>query len=156
MDPDPPTQEDTIFTVGVWDLLHPGHVDVLTRMRQMCGELIVGVVSDDDIAKYKRKPIMTLDERVAMVAALKCVDRVVVGAPLPEETTIEQLDSMNAHYIAKAFSKEERVRGIREHAHFIAVRRFLEVPRSTELSTTEIIDRIIKSSTPSPIESAMD
>jgi len=137
-----PPDEVVVYTVGVWDLLHPGHLDVLVRLRNMGTRLVVGVVGDDAIARYKRRPIMTLAERAAMIGSLQCVDEVLLDAPLPDETSLEMLDVLGFSFLAKSFSPEERERGLREHAHLGD--RFVEAPRGeVRLSTTDILRRVV-------------
>ena len=140
-----PPDEVVVYTVGVWDLLHPGHVDLLTRLRTMGTKLVVGVVGDEAIARYKRRPVMTLAERGAMVGALKSVDEVLLEAPLPSDTSVEMLDRMGYAFLAKSFSAPERERGLAEHAHLGD--RFVEVPRCGKgPSTTDLLERVLEAS----------
>ena len=60
------------------DILHYGHIRYLKKCRSMCFILIVGVMTDRAIKKYKgQSPIMTYKERVEIIQAIKYVDRVV-------------------------------------------------------------------------------
>nr|WP_239091990.1 adenylyltransferase/cytidyltransferase family protein [Streptomyces sp. SID14478] len=65
----------------VGDLFHPGHVALLRAARDFGERLIVGVLSDEVVATYKRRPIMTLAERVAVIEACRYVDTVLPNAP---------------------------------------------------------------------------
>jgi rfaE bifunctional protein nucleotidyltransferase chain/domain len=69
-----------VFTNGVFDLLHPGHVRYLRRARELGDVLIVGVNSDRSVRAIKGpdRPIMPESERAEIVAALAPVDHVVV------------------------------------------------------------------------------
>jgi len=70
--------EKTVVFVGmVGDMFHAGHVNILKNARNFGDYLIVGVTSDDDAQSYKRVPILTFEERKAVVAACKYVDEVV-------------------------------------------------------------------------------
>ena len=71
-----------VYVDMVADLFHHGHVELLHRARELGDELIVGVHSDDTVASYKRRPVMTMEERVRVVEACRYVDEVVPGAPL--------------------------------------------------------------------------
>jgi len=71
-----------VYVDMVADLFHHGHVEFLRRARAMGDELVVGIHSDDTVEQYKRRPIMTLEERVAVVAGCRYVDEVVADAPL--------------------------------------------------------------------------
>ncbi len=69
-----------VFTNGVFDLLHPGHVDVLDRARREGAALVVGVNSDASVKRLKgpQRPIRTSAERAIVLAGLEAVDAVVV------------------------------------------------------------------------------
>jgi len=67
------------FTAGTFDMLHIGHLNLLSRAKERCEYLIVGVNSDDLVRSYKKKdPIISIGDRTALVEALKVVDRVVI------------------------------------------------------------------------------
>jgi D-beta-D-heptose 7-phosphate kinase/D-beta-D-heptose 1-phosphate adenosyltransferase len=77
------------FTNGVFDLLHPGHIKVITAARAACDRLVLGLNSDDSVRRLKGKdrPVQNVEARSEMLAALEAVDLVVVF----EEDTPEQL-----------------------------------------------------------------
>lgn len=75
------------FTTGVFDVFHVGHLNLLEKCKAMCSHLIVAVCDDDYVRNVKHKePVYPLEDRVRILAALKCVDEVVVINP--EETRI--------------------------------------------------------------------
>jgi len=66
------------YTTGVFDLFHIGHLRLLQRAKSQCDRLIVGVSTDELVQSYKnKKPVIPFEERIEIVAALKCVDEVV-------------------------------------------------------------------------------
>lgn len=70
-----------VFTNGVFDLLHVGHVALLEQARALGGSLIVAVNSDASartLGKGAGRPVVPQDERARLVAALACVDCVLV------------------------------------------------------------------------------
>ena len=69
-----------VFTNGVFDLLHPGHVDVLLGARREGAHLVVGLNSDASVRRLKgpERPIRGEAERAYVLAALEMVDCVVV------------------------------------------------------------------------------
>ena len=76
-----------VWTNGCFDLLHPGHVLSLRAAKRLGDVLVVGVNSDESVRGLKGpgRPILTAAERVEVLAALECVDHVVVFAePTPE------------------------------------------------------------------------
>lgn len=77
-----------VFTNGVFDLLHPGHVRYLSQARSLGGALIVGVNADASVRRNKGpdRPISPEAERAEVVAALEVVDAVVMfGEDTPAE-----------------------------------------------------------------------
>ncbi len=68
-----------VMATGVFDLLHPGHIHFLTEAKKLGDELVVVVARDTTAERFKHRPIVREDQRVEMVAALKPVDRAVLG-----------------------------------------------------------------------------
>lgn len=89
-----------VFTNGVFDLIHPGHVDVLRGARQQGDALIVGINSDASVRRLKgpSRPIHTQRDRVYVVAALQMVDAVVV---FEEDTPLELILSIHPDVLVK-------------------------------------------------------
>jgi glycerol-3-phosphate cytidylyltransferase len=66
-----------IYTGGTFDLLHAGHVELLRKCKEL-GEVTVALNTDDFIENYKGKPpVMTYQEREAVLLACRYVDRVI-------------------------------------------------------------------------------
>jgi cytidyltransferase-like protein len=61
----------SVYVDMVGDLFHAGHVRLLRDARALGDRLIVGLLSDETVAAYKRRPIMTLSERAAVVGACR-------------------------------------------------------------------------------------
>ncbi len=78
-----------VFTNGCFDLLHPGHIQTLEASRSLGDALIVGLNSDASVRQLKGagRPILPEQERAELLAALECVDAVVIyHEPTPRET----------------------------------------------------------------------
>ncbi len=76
-----------VFTNGVFDILHPGHVRYLQAARALGDVLIVGLNADESVRRNKgpARPINPEEERAEVLAALACVDAVVVfGEDIPD------------------------------------------------------------------------
>lgn len=89
-----------VFTNGVYDLVHPGHVRYLCAARAEGGALIVGVNSDRSVRGYKgpSRPITPEHERAEILAALSCVDAVVV---FDEDTPAEIIRRVQPDVLVK-------------------------------------------------------
>jgi len=68
-----------VMATGVFDLLHPGHIHYLTGAKKLGDELVVVVARASTAERFKHAPIVSEAQRVEMVAALKPVDRAVLG-----------------------------------------------------------------------------
>ena len=66
--------EKIVYVIGVFDLFHKGHVELLKRARKLGDKLIVAVNGDDMVAQYKRRPIINEENRLSVVEACKFVD----------------------------------------------------------------------------------
>ncbi|WP_375431114.1 adenylyltransferase/cytidyltransferase family protein [uncultured Friedmanniella sp.] len=65
------------YVPGAWDMFHVGHLNILLRAREHCDRLLVGVVTDEALYAAKSKyPVVPLEERMEVVAALDIVDEV--------------------------------------------------------------------------------
>ena len=82
--------QKTVYVDMVADLFHFGHVELLRKAKELGTKLIVGVHNDDTVQSYKRRPVLTMKERIAVVEVCKYVDQVVPNAPLV--VTQEYLD----------------------------------------------------------------
>ena len=89
-----------VFTNGVFDLLHPGHVRYLQAARREGDVLIVGINSDRSVRANKgpSRPIMPEHERAEVLEALACVDAVVV---FDEETPAKIIDALQPDVLVK-------------------------------------------------------
>ena len=68
----------TGITVGVFDLFHIGHLNLLERCKGKCDYLIVAVCGDDYVSLIKHKvPVFPVEQRCRILKALRCVDEVI-------------------------------------------------------------------------------
>ena len=89
-----------VFTNGVFDLLHPGHVRYLQAARREGDVLVVGINSDRSVRANKgpSRPIMPEHERAEVLEALACVDAVVV---FDEETPALIIEALQPDVLVK-------------------------------------------------------
>ena len=89
-----------VFTNGVFDVLHVGHVTLLARARALGDALVVGVNTDASVRRLKGKgrPIVPLRERMEMLAGLKAVDYVV---PFGEDTPARLIAAVRPAVLVK-------------------------------------------------------
>ena len=82
--------EKVVLTNGCFDILHPGHVHYLQQAKELGNRLVVLVNTDASVKRLKGqgRPVNTLEHRMAMLAALECVDWV---APFDEDTPREAI-----------------------------------------------------------------
>lgn len=85
--------ETIVFTNGCFDLIHPGHIDLLQRAKALGTRLIVGINSDDSVRKIKGagRPYMNQTDRAAVLSALRPVDEVIVFDELTPEALIKEI-----------------------------------------------------------------
>ena len=86
-------EQRLVFTNGCFDLLHPGHVETLEAARALGDVLIVEINSDASVRELKGegRPIVCEQERAELLAALECVDAVVIFDDLTPRETIAAL-----------------------------------------------------------------
>jgi rfaE bifunctional protein nucleotidyltransferase chain/domain len=130
-----------VFTNGCFDILHPGHVDYLQRARAMGDCLVVGLNSDASVRRLKgpRRPVNDEGSRAMVLAALACVDYVVV---FEEDTPYELIGAIVPDVLVKGgdWSVDRIVgRDIVERAGG----RVFSIPLLAGYSTTGIVDRIL-------------
>lgn len=129
-----------VFTNGVFDLLHPGHIDVLTAARSHGDALIVGINTDDSVRRLKGpdRPVRTESERAYVLAALEAVDCVVLFA---QDTPLELVLALRPDVIVKGgdYSRDTIVgaREVKEWGGEAVV-----VPLTPGQSTTSIIEKL--------------
>ncbi len=89
------------FTNGCFDLLHPGHVSLLSQARASCDRLVVGLNSDDSVkrlGKGEERPIQTETARATVLAGLANVDAVVIFG---EDTPLTLIETLRPDLLVK-------------------------------------------------------
>jgi rfaE bifunctional protein nucleotidyltransferase chain/domain len=129
-----------VFTNGVFDLLHPGHVRYLEEARALGDLLIVGLHEDESVRRNKGpgRPITPQEERAEVLAALASVDAVVV---FPEDTPADIIRQVQPDILVKGAGwPADQIVG-RDTVEARGGRVVL-VPIEQGYSTTSIVERI--------------
>jgi D-beta-D-heptose 7-phosphate kinase / D-beta-D-heptose 1-phosphate adenosyltransferase len=92
--------DKVVFTNGCFDLLHPGYVHLLEEAKALGDRLVVGLNADASVKRLKgpRRPILSENDRVALLRALSCVDLVVL---FEEDTPIKLIKTLRPDILVK-------------------------------------------------------
>jgi D-beta-D-heptose 7-phosphate kinase/D-beta-D-heptose 1-phosphate adenosyltransferase len=131
---------DVVFTNGVFDLLHPGHVDYLERARALGSVLIVAVNSDRSVRAIKgpERPVNPEGDRAEVLLALECVDAAVI---FDEDTPRQTIAAIQPDILVKGadWAPDDIIgRDVVEARGGRVVR----IALTPGLSTTELIGRV--------------
>jgi len=131
-----------VFTNGCFDLLHPGHIETLAKARNLGDALVVGVNSDRSVREMKGagRPTVPERERAEVLAALECVDAVVI---FDELTPREIVAALLPDVLVKGGDwASDRIIG-REEVE-AAGGRVVSVPVLAGYSTSAMVEKIRK------------
>lgn len=94
------SRKKIVFTNGVFDILHRGHVEYLTKAKSFGDVLIVGVNSDASVRRLKgaERPVQKLADRAAILMALEAVDYVI---PFSEDTPAKLIEKVRPDVLVK-------------------------------------------------------
>jgi len=129
-----------VFTNGVFDLLHPGHVDVLVAARRCGDALVVGLNSDASVRRLKgpERPVRSEAERAYVLAAFEAVDVVVL---FEQDTPRDLVVALEPDVIVKGGDYDESTivgaAEVRARGGDVVV-----VPLTPGQSTTSIIEKL--------------
>jgi len=132
-----------VMTNGVFDILHRGHVAYLEAARALGASLVVAVNSDASVKRLDKgsdRPINALDDRMAVVAALRCVD---LAVAFDEDTPRDLIVAAMPDVLVKGGDyTAETTAGA---AEVIANGgRFVAIPFTHDRSTTDLVEKIRK------------
>jgi D-beta-D-heptose 7-phosphate kinase/D-beta-D-heptose 1-phosphate adenosyltransferase len=129
-----------VFTNGVFDLIHPGHVDLLLGARQQGDALVVGLNTDESVRRLKGpdRPVRSQAERAYVVAALAMVDAVVL---FEQDTPLEIIRLLEPDVLVKGGDYTEATivgaPDVRARGGEVVV-----IPLTAGQSTTSIIEKL--------------
>lgn len=131
-----------VFTNGVFDLLHPGHVLYLSRARELGTHLIVALNSDESARRIKgsRRPLVDLNARMEVLAALSAVSAVTY---FEEDTPLSVIQAVRPQYLVKGGDwTPDKIVGrdfVESYGGTV-----LSIPFEPGYSTTNLIEKINK------------
>jgi rfaE bifunctional protein nucleotidyltransferase chain/domain len=136
-----------VFTNGCYDILHPGHIQLLEQARALGDALILALNSDASVRRSKgpSRPIIPEQDRAMVAAALAAVDAVTL---FDEETPRELIAALLPDVLVKGADWSHFVAG-REEVE-AAGGRVLTLPLAPGYSTTAIVERVIASARQNP------
>ena len=130
-----------VFTNGVFDLLHPGHVELLEAARREGAALVVGVNSDASVSRLEKgagRPVAAEEARARVLAGLAAVDCVVL---FDEDTPLALVQGLEPDVLVKGadYSRENIV-----GADWVEARggRVVRVPLLAGFSTSALVERL--------------
>jgi D-glycero-beta-D-manno-heptose 1-phosphate adenylyltransferase len=147
-----PAGQRVVFTNGCFDLLHPGHIRTLEAARKLGDALVVGLNSDRGVRELKGpgRPILPELERAEILAALECVDAVVIfDEPTPRETIAALLPDVlvkGGDWAGDQIVGREEVEA--------AGGRVVSVPVAPGYSTTSILQKIRDGANPRVVQNS--
>jgi glycerol-3-phosphate cytidylyltransferase len=128
-----------VYVDMVGDLFHYGHVRFLERASRLGDILVVGIHSDETVRAYKRAPVMTMSERIQVIAACQFVDEVIPDAPLV--VTREWIEEYEIDLVVHGDDLDDEMLGT-----MYGIPRDLGIlqiiPYANGISTTEIMERV--------------
>lgn len=137
-------KEIRIWMDGAFDMMHFGHMNAFRQGRALGTTLIVGVNSDETITKCKGKPVNSDEERLATVRGCKFVDEVVSGVPyiMNEEYLLWVIDKYKIDFVVHG-DDPCIVDGKDVYESAQKLGKYLTIPRTEGISTTDIVGRML-------------
>jgi len=102
-----------VMAVGIFDLLHAGHLHYVEQAKSLGEELVVVIAHDETVRKQKHEPVTGQDLRRRMVEGLKPVDEAIIGNP-PGVPIFEILKQIDPDLIALGYDQKHSIDAIRE------------------------------------------
>ena len=102
-----------VMAVGIFDLLHAGHLHYVEQAKSLGEELVVVIAHDETVRQQKHEPVTGQDLRRRMVEGLKPVDKAVIGNP-PGVPIFEILGKIKPDLIALGYDQKHSIDAIRK------------------------------------------
>ena len=130
----------------VADLFHYGHVESIKKIHEYKSnkqdKIYLGIHNDKTVEEYKRKPILTMEERIKVIESCKYIDKIIPNAPLRVTDEFLKLHGINKIFIPNNRTKEDNILMLSNITDKNI--EIITIPYTDSISTTNIINRIIK------------
>jgi rfaE bifunctional protein nucleotidyltransferase chain/domain len=138
-----PEAQGLVIVTGAFDLLHVGHLRFLEAARRLGDRLAVGVESDERVRRWKgpRRPVQAQEDRIELLAALRCVDQVLLieGERVDPPYYADLLAPLHARYLAVT-ADDPFLEAKRAAMVAVGVELRVVVPRIENHSTTRLVE----------------
>jgi len=137
-------ERGTIYIIGVFDLFHRGHIELLKRSRTLGKKLLVAVNGDDMVTQYKKRPILSEEDRLAMVEACRYVDEAFIIREFDNRPVLEKYPDISAILHGDDWPRQsylEQIRLTEEDLLHFGIELVL-IPYTRGISTSDIIKKI--------------
>ncbi|XP_061347577.1 ethanolamine-phosphate cytidylyltransferase-like isoform X1 [Gastrolobium bilobum] len=136
-----------VYMDGCFDLMHYGHANALRQAKALGDELIVGLVSDEEIVANKGPPVLSMEERLVLVSGLKWVDEVITDAPyaITEQFLHRLFHDYKIDYVIHGDDPCLLPDGTDAYAAAKKAGRYKQIKRTEGVSSTDIVGRILSS-----------
>ena len=134
-----------VYTVGTWDLLHVGHLALLEHCKTLGDVVTVGVASDEVVNLYKPNvPVVPLNQRAKMLAALRCID---IVRPYHKLEYVSACMELNVDIFVVGEDWGRKPHNLEVESYLKAAgKQIVQVCYNPETSSTEIKQKVIDQS----------
>lgn len=135
-----------LYTGGTFDLFHYGHVNFLEHCAKISKEVVVSLNTDEFVSQYKRKPILSYEERKRSLLGCQYVDRVIANVGGSDSKPAIMSVKPNIIAIGDDWARKDYMKQMNFTQEWLSTNDILLVylPYTKEISTSEIIGRINK------------
>lgn len=132
-----------IYVIGVFDLFHTGHVEILRRAKNMGDKLLVAINGDEMVASYKRRPYFSEEDRLAVIQACRYVDEAFIIRQFDNKEIIKKYKITHIVH-GDDWPENDYLRQIRVTPQFLKEHNceLILLPYTPGISTSEIIKKI--------------
>ena len=136
----------TVYVIGVFDLLHRGHLELLKNSKKLGDKLIVAVNGDRMVESYKRKPFFSEEDRLELIKAIRFVDEAFI---IQEYDNKEYIKKYQVNLIVHGddWERESYIEQIRVSDAFLNENNceLVLLPYTKGISTSDLINEIKQS-----------